>query len=196
MAEPSTFSPTDRKDLAAALGRQDIDAFCRWLAERVRLYKCDAARARLNRESDAHLRDWMRRTQDLALEFLTHLENAKDTDREYYLDRFMEWGIQERRDFRGALCEMVERIEYANMRYPRKAHRPTDWARAYLDRDIAKALAACGYQVTKGRDGVYARVLSVAYRAADLPAQDLFRAIRRAVDRMDLPDTDTEVSLK
>jgi hypothetical protein len=196
MAEPSTFSPTDRKDLAAALGRQDIDGFCRWLAERVRLYKCDADRVHVNRESDADLRDWMRRTQDLALKFLTHLEKAKDTDREYYLDRFMEWGIQERRDFRGALCEMVERIEYANMRYPRKAHRPTDWARAYLDRDIAEALASCGYQVTKGRDGVYARVLSVAYRAAGLPAQDLFRAIRRAVDRMDLPDTDTEVSLK
>jgi hypothetical protein len=181
-AAPFAFSAAERRDLKFALGREDAE-FCRWLAERVGQYKADSLQARV--VSDVELRDWMSRTRDLASTLAHHLRKAEHTDREYYLTRFLDWGVHERETFGRSLWAIPEAIERAFDEHPPIAHRPKDWTRLYLETAVAEVMAARGYRVTKGRDGAFARVLAVVHRAAGISsANDLFRSVRSAVDRM------------
>jgi len=83
------------------------------------------------------------------------------------------------------ITDMIRWLSHTTRKPPRGTPGGLSADRRLLGLSVALRLRAAGFRLTKGRDGVLARTLTILFEVAELGApEDMFDSVRDLLDRL------------
>lgn len=191
--EVFSFKPVERDELREAMRRERADPqLINELEEAVGEFVSSSTKTRDSiRQMRAEWLPWCNETEKLATALYARLDTIRRTEDGRWLEDLLGWDAAPpfRKNPRGPYRNFLRRLRLLQTALSRAHiyipdHNAKDEARENFGVRVGWALEGAGFKLTKGRDGVLARVLVALYASAGINIAPPFRELKRIVDHI------------